>query len=94
MKKIEFQVKNEKVLLYMSEETYKTMEWLEFIKQLKKDIRYAIINKKENLISKEFNREYICLYSFVSSVLYNPTFRLYKLTENQFVVENVKESRF
>lgn len=92
MKKIEFQVKNEKVLLYMSEETYKTMEYMEFIKQLKKDIRYAIKNKKENLYSTEFRREYICIYSFVSSVLYSPNFILYKLTDNQFVVENVKES--
>jgi hypothetical protein len=90
MKKIEFQVRNEKVLLYMSEETYKTMEYMEFIKQLKKDIRHAIKNKKENLYSKEFRREYICIYSFVSSVLYNPDFILYKLTDNQFVVENVK----
>lgn len=90
MKKIEFQVRNEKVLLYMSEETYKTMEYMEFIKQLKKDIRYAIKNKKENLYSKDFRREYICIYSFISSVLYSPNFILYKLTDNQFVVENVK----
>lgn len=84
MEVIIMQVNHKRVKIHLGSHTYKCFEYMNDIKDLKKRVRYVI---KEN----EQNRGQmgICSWHFISDYLNNPSFKLVRLNENEFVVERM-----
>ena len=84
MELIKMQVNYKTIKIYISEKAYKDFEHMKDIKDLKNRVRYAV---KEN----EQNRKGLGISSwhFISKYLNNPSYRLTRLIDNEFMVERI-----
>ena len=82
--RIEMQVNHKKVKIHLSEYAYTCFDYMNDIKDLKKRVRNAVITNEQNKSNLG-----ICSWHFVSSYLENPSFRLKRLNENDFIVEKI-----
>lgn len=84
MNKIEMQVNHKKVKIHLSDYVYDCFDYMNDIKDLKKRVRNAVKENEQNKSNLG-----ICSWHFISSYLENPSFRLKRLTEDEFIVEKV-----
>lgn len=84
MEIIKMKVNYKPIKIYISKKAYKDFEYMKDIKDLKNRVRYAV---KEN----EQNRKGLGIASwhFISSYLKSPSYRLVRLTDNEFIVERI-----
>ena len=86
MHRIEMQVNYKKVKIHLSEYVYGCFGYMNDIKDLKKRVRIAVITNEQNKSNLG-----ICSWHFISNHLENPSFKLTRLTENEFLVEKIGE---
>ena len=86
MKRIEMQVNHKKIKIHLSEYVYGCFAYMNDIKFLKKRVRIAVITNEQNKSNLG-----ICSLHFISNHLENPSFKLTRLTENEFIVEKIGE---
>lgn len=84
MEYIKMQVNYKTIKIYLTEKAAHDFTYMRNIKDLKTRVRYAV---KAN----EQNREGLGIASwhFISSHLENPSYRLTRLTDNEFIVERI-----
>ena len=86
MHRIEMQVNYKKVKIYLSNYVYGCFGYMNAIKDLKKRVRNAVITNEQNKGNLG-----ICSWHFISNHLENPSFKLTRFTENEFIVEKIGE---
>jgi hypothetical protein len=84
MKLIRMQVNYKSIKIYIPEKAYNDFEYMKDIKVLKDRVRYAV---KENEQNK--GNLGIMSWHFVSSAINNPSYKLTRLTDNEFMVERI-----
>lgn len=84
MHRIEMQVNHKKIKIHLSEYVYGCFGYMNDIKDLKKRVRIAVITNEQNKSNLG-----ICSWHFISNHLENPSFKLTRLTENEFIVEKI-----
>ena len=79
---IKMKVNYKNIKIYLTEKAAHDFTYMKDIKDLKNRVRYAV---KEN----EQNRKGLGIASwhFISKYLNNPSYRLVRLTDNEFIVE-------
>lgn len=84
MELIKMKVNYKPIKIYISEKAYNDFEYMKDIKDLKNRVRYSV---KEN----EQNRKGLGIASwhFISKYLNNPSYRLVRLNDNEFIVERI-----
>lgn len=84
MKIIKMQVNYKFIKIYISEKTYNDFKYMNDIKSLKSCVRYAVKNNKQNKDNLG-----ITSWHFISKHLGNPSYRLNRITDNEFIVERI-----
>lgn len=84
MELIKMQVNYKPIKIYISEKAYKDFVYMKATKDLKNRVRYAVKINKQN--RKGLG---IASWHFISKYLNNPSYRLTRLTDNEFMVERI-----
>ena len=84
MELIKMKVNYKPIKIHISEKAYNDFEYMKDIKDLKNRVRYAVKEKEQN--RKDLS---IASWHFISSYLENPSYRLIRLTDNEFIVERI-----
>lgn len=84
MELIKMQVNYKTIKIYLSKKAYNDFEYMHDIKALKNRVRYAV---KENEQNK--GNLVIMSWHFISSYLENPSYRLTRLIDNEFIIERI-----
>ena len=84
MELIKIQVNYKPIKIYISKKAYNDFEYMKDIKDLKDRVKYAV---KENEQNK--GKLGITSWHFVASAINNPSYRLTRLTDNEFMVERI-----